>query len=134
MDYFAEMVKTDEHMDKMKSKLIKEQTEKKAREEARRQRQLKKFGKQVQNETLIKRQKEKRETLDKINSLKKKRKMNEIGGDAFDVGIEEAASSGDGFNKRQKRGNDKGRGKGPIVNQKPTKKRLGRNRRRNKRK
>ncbi|GMG39187.1 unnamed protein product [Ambrosiozyma monospora] len=134
MDYFAEMVKTDEHMDKMKGKLIKEQTEKKAREEARRQRQLKKFGKQVQNETLIKRQKEKRETLDKINSLKKKRKMNEIGGDAFDVGIEEAAASGDGFNKRQKRGNGSGKGKGPIVSQKPTKKRLGRNRRRNKRK
>ena len=70
-DYFAEMVKTDEHMDKIKKKLYDEAAAKKASAEARRQRDLKKFGKQVQVAKLQQRQKEKRETLEKINSLKK---------------------------------------------------------------
>ncbi|AJS46514.1 Ebp2p [Saccharomyces cerevisiae YJM1355] len=89
LDYFAEMVKSDEHMDKIKGKLIEEASDKKAREEARRQRQLKKFGKQVQNATLQKRQLEKRETLEKIKSLKNKRKHNEIDHSEFNVGVEE---------------------------------------------
>ncbi|BAP69562.1 rRNA-processing protein EBP2 [Kluyveromyces marxianus] len=93
LDYFAEMVKSDEHMDRLKSKLVKEASEKKAREEARKQRNLKKFGKQVQVATLQQRQKEKRETLDKIKDLKKKRKHNEIGGDDFDIGVEDAAET-----------------------------------------
>ncbi|SCU99607.1 LAME_0G04214g1_1 [Lachancea meyersii CBS 8951] len=91
LDYFAEMVKSDEHMDKLKTKLVSEASDRKAREDARKQRQLKKFGKQVQVATLQKRQKEKKETLDRIKSLKQKRKHNEIDEGAFDVGIEEAA-------------------------------------------
>lgn len=70
-DYFAEMVKTDEHMGKIKKKLYDEAASKKAAAEARRQRDLKKFGKQVQVAKLQQRSKEKRETLEKINALKK---------------------------------------------------------------
>lgn len=92
LDYFAEMVKSDEHMDKIKGKLVTEASEKKARQDARRQRDLKKFGKQVQNATLQKRQLEKKDTLDKIKALKRKRKHNEIGEDEFNVGVEEATS------------------------------------------
>lgn len=91
-DYFAEMVKSDEHMDKLKSKLIKEASEKKASIEAKRQRELKKFGKQVQNATLQERQKQKRETLDKIKGLKRKRQNDEISTNDFDVAIEEATA------------------------------------------
>lgn len=100
LDYFAEMVKNDEHMDKIKHKLVQEASEKKAREDARKQRQLKKFGKQVQVATLQKRQLEKRETLDRIKNLKKKRNHNEIGDMDFNVGIEEATESED--TKRRK--------------------------------
>lgn len=88
-DYFAEMVKTDEHMDKIKGKLVQEYSEKKAREDARKQRQLKKFGKQVQVATLQKRQMEKRQTLDKIKDLKKKRKHSDMAGEDFNVHIEQ---------------------------------------------
>jgi rRNA-processing protein EBP2 len=70
-DYFAEMVKTDEHMSKIKKKLYDEAAAKKAAAEARKQRDLKKFGKQVQVAKLQQRHKEKRETLEKINELKK---------------------------------------------------------------
>ncbi|KMU89098.1 rRNA processing protein Ebp2 [Coccidioides immitis H538.4] len=96
-DYFAEMVKSDEHMGKIKKKLFEEAAAKKASAEAKKQRELKKFGKQVQIAKLQQRQKEKRETLEKINSLKRKRKID--GGaptedeDLFDVALEDAGKS-----------------------------------------
>lgn len=114
MDYFAEMVKSDEHMDKLKNKLLTEAANKKASEEAKRQRQLKKFGKQVQHATLQERAKQKKETLEKIKSLKKKRGANEISNDDdFQIALEEAtennqkyghggSGSGGGDNKRRK--------------------------------
>jgi rRNA-processing protein EBP2 len=70
-DYFAEMVKSDEHMGKIKQKLIDEAAGKKASAEARKQRDLKKFGKQVQVAKMQERAKEKRDTIDKINTLKR---------------------------------------------------------------
>lgn len=70
-DYFAEMVKDDGHMEKVKAKLIEAATNKKAAAEARKLRDLKKFGKQVQVAKLQERHKEKRETLEKIKALKK---------------------------------------------------------------
>ena len=70
-DYFAEMVKTDEHMGKIKAKMTDEAANKKAAAEARKQRDLKKFGKQVQVAKLQERDKAKRETMDKINILKR---------------------------------------------------------------
>lgn len=70
-DYFAEMVKDDEHMGKIKQKLIDEAAGKKAAAEARKQRDLKKFGKQVQVAKIQERAKEKRDTMDKISQLKR---------------------------------------------------------------
>jgi rRNA-processing protein EBP2 len=70
-DYFAETVRSDETMQKVKAKLVEEATAKKAAAEARKQRDLKKFGKQVQVQKLQERAKQKRETLDKINLLKR---------------------------------------------------------------
>lgn len=90
-DYFAEMVKSDEHMDRLKQKLIDDETAKKASQDARRQRELKKFGKQVQHAKLQEKQKEKRETMDKIKSLKRKRTNNDITSEDFDIAVEEAA-------------------------------------------
>ncbi|WKT43415.1 hypothetical protein QSH57_008251 [Fusarium oxysporum f. sp. vasinfectum] len=93
-DYFAEMIKEDAHMEKVKAKLVEEASNKKAAQEARKLRDLKKFGKQVQVAKLQERQKAKRETLEKIKNLKRKR--SETGGagldtkeaDIFDVGVE----------------------------------------------
>lgn len=70
-DYFAEMVKADEHMGRIKAKLVEEAAGKKASAEARKQRDLKKFGKQVQVAKLQEREKEKRSTLEKIKVLKR---------------------------------------------------------------
>lgn len=70
-DYFAEMVKDDGHMEKVRAKLVEEASAKKAAAEARKLRDLKKFGKQVQVAKLQERQKAKRDTLDKIKTLKR---------------------------------------------------------------
>ena len=72
-DYFAEMVKSDEHMGKIKQKMVDEAANKRAAADARKQRDLKTFGKQVQVAKLQERDKAKRETLDKINLLKRSR-------------------------------------------------------------
>ncbi|KAH8696203.1 eukaryotic rRNA processing protein EBP2-domain-containing protein [Talaromyces proteolyticus] len=111
-DYFAEMIKTDEHMTKIKKKLYDEAAAKKASADARRQRDLKKFGKQVQVAKLQQRQKEKKETLEKINSLKRKRKTDQSATtndeDLFDIAVDNATSkpdkgSGGASSKRQKK-------------------------------
>ncbi|RKP07646.1 eukaryotic rRNA processing [Thamnocephalis sphaerospora] len=94
-DYFAEMVKTDAHMEKIRRKLLDERTKIVASEDARRQRELKKFGKKVQQEKLLERQKAKSTELDRIKTLKKKRKGNELTDDHeedFDVAVEKASS------------------------------------------
>lgn len=112
-DYFAEMVKTDEHMSKIKKKLYDEAASKKASADARRQRDLKKFGKQVQIAKLQQRQKEKKETLEKINSLKRKRKSDPSGptdndDELFDVAIDDSNNN----NRNNRRGNNAGTGAG----------------------
>ncbi|KAG9230896.1 eukaryotic rRNA processing protein EBP2-domain-containing protein [Amylocarpus encephaloides] len=119
-DYFAEMVKADEHMAKIKAKLIEEAAGKKASAEARKQRDLKKFGKQVQVAKLQERDKERKQTLDKIKVLKRKRQgegtttTNEA--DMFDVALEDETSKPNsrkdrvGPNKRRKKDEKYGHG------------------------
>jgi rRNA-processing protein EBP2 len=70
-DYFAEMVKTEEHMGRVKKKLIDEAASKRAASDARRQRDLKKFGKAVQVAKLQERDKAKKDALERINVLKR---------------------------------------------------------------
>ncbi|KAI0810661.1 eukaryotic rRNA processing protein EBP2-domain-containing protein [Xylaria sp. FL0064] len=109
-DYFAEMVKDDGHMEKVKAKLIEEASAKKASAEARKLRDLKKFGKQVQVAKLQERQKAKKETLEKIKTLKRKR--SETGGadlgtneaDMFDVGIDNELKQYSGAQRGGERG------------------------------
>ena len=83
-DYFAEMVKTDKHMSKVKMRMLREQTDIAAAEERRKQSANKKFGKQVQHEVLQARQQEKRRNMVEVKELRKKRKG--AGDDGFDGG------------------------------------------------
>ena len=88
--YFAEMVKTDEHMERIRQRLLDESASIKASENAKRQRELKKYGKQIQTEKLLERQKNKRDLVEKVESLKRKRGGLELDDDEFDVQLEEA--------------------------------------------
>lgn len=70
-DYFAEMIKSDEHMAKIRTRLMNEAARVKASEDAKKQRHNKKFGKKLQLEKERERQKQKAETLEKIKQLKR---------------------------------------------------------------
>ena len=70
-DYFAEMVKSDEQMGRVRKKMYDEAASKKAAAEAKKLREAKKFGKAVQVAKEQERAREKKQTLEKINSLKR---------------------------------------------------------------
>ncbi|KAL5017199.1 hypothetical protein ScPMuIL_006788 [Solemya velum] len=70
-DYFAEMAKTDDHMKKVRENLLEKQLSMDRSEKAKKFRELRKYGKKVQQEVLLKRQKEKREMLDAVKKFRK---------------------------------------------------------------
>ena len=70
-DYFAEMVKSDDHMARIRQRLANESARIKRSEEAAKQRALKKYGKQAQAEKLQERAKAKSAELEKIKMIRK---------------------------------------------------------------
>ncbi|KAI0926888.1 hypothetical protein AcV5_007564 [Taiwanofungus camphoratus] len=112
-DYFAEMVKSDAHMERIRQRLLDESAAIKQSEEKRKEREGKKFGKQVQMEKLQERERGKKEMEERLKGLKRKRKgaleTSQEGDDHFDVAVENAIS--DRPSKRTK-------GSGPGGNRK----------------
>jgi len=80
------MVKTDEQMSKIRQNMIEEQESIKNAEAAKRQRDLKKYGKKVQTEKILEKNKNKKMEMEKINRLKRKRSDNND--DDFDVSLD----------------------------------------------
>lgn len=72
LDYYAEMIKSDEHMMRIKKKLLEETQAMENSERAKELRHAKKFGKKVQQEKLAEREKSKRDELEKVKLLRKK--------------------------------------------------------------
>ncbi|KAM4022651.1 putative rRNA-processing protein EBP2 isoform 2-T2 [Anomaloglossus baeobatrachus] len=70
-DYFAEMAKTDQHMQKVRKKLQAKQISMEKSEKAKQLRALRKYGKKVQVEVLQKRQKEKSNMMHQIKKYQK---------------------------------------------------------------
>jgi rRNA-processing protein EBP2 len=70
-DYFAQMVKSDVHMKKVREVLINKQESLEKSEKAKKQRELKKMGKQIQIEVAKSRAKDKRDMIDRVNKYKK---------------------------------------------------------------
>ncbi|NP_001017151.1 EBNA1 binding protein 2 [Xenopus tropicalis] len=70
-DYFAEMAKTDQHMQKIRQKLQIKQAAMEKSEKAKQLRALRKYGKKVQTEVLQKRQKEKSAMMTQIKKYQK---------------------------------------------------------------
>jgi len=105
-DYFAEMIKSDAHMERIRQRLLDESAGIKKSEDKRKEREGKKFGKQVQIEKLKEREKSKKEMEERLKGLKRKRGDvldNKQGGeDDFDIAVEDAIS--DRPSKRTKSG------------------------------
>ncbi|XP_076829249.1 putative rRNA-processing protein EBP2 [Brachyhypopomus gauderio] len=70
-DYFAEMAKTDQHMQKIRKKLIQKEMAMEKSEKAKKLREQRKFGKKVQVEVLQKRQKEKKAMMTAVKKYQK---------------------------------------------------------------
>ncbi|CAL9695547.1 unnamed protein product [Knipowitschia caucasica] len=70
-DYFAEMAKSDQQMQKIRKKLIEKQTIIERSEKAKQLREQRKFGKKVQIEVMQKRQKEKKAMLSSVKKYQK---------------------------------------------------------------
>lgn len=70
-DYFAQMMKSDDHMQKIRTKSAQKQGEEEQVGKVRKLRELKKYGKQVQIEVQQKRQKEKRDMLEQVKKFRK---------------------------------------------------------------
>lgn len=70
-DYFAEMAKTDQHMQKIRKKLLAKQTIMERSEKAKKLREQRKYGKKVQIEVMQKRQKEKTAMMNAVKKYQK---------------------------------------------------------------
>lgn len=70
-DYFAEMVKSDAHMERIRQRLLDESATIKRSEDKRKEREGKKFGKQVQMEKLQERERNKKDMEERLKGLKR---------------------------------------------------------------
>ncbi|KAJ3300987.1 rRNA-processing protein and EBNA1-binding protein ebp2 [Blyttiomyces sp. JEL0837] len=98
-DYYAEMIKSDEHMMRVRQKLVDEANAITAAEKARKQRDAKKFGKKVQQEKLAERERSKKSEIEKVKLLRKKANSTKNSGDGdddgddFGIGIDSSSSA-----------------------------------------
>ncbi|GAX82022.1 hypothetical protein CEUSTIGMA_g9450.t1 [Chlamydomonas eustigma] len=80
-DYYAEMVKTDQHMAKVKEQLMFEQKQIELAEERRKQREQKQYSKQVQAERIKEKAQDKKRQIDSISKLRKSREKSGFAGE-----------------------------------------------------
>lgn len=99
-DYLAEMVKTDAHMAKVKEQLVHERTVIEESEHRRKERENKKFSKQVAAERRKERSQQKKHAIESVTNMRKARAKNNFEGD-FDLN---EAGLGDKKSKGQKLG------------------------------
>nr|CAG4642027.1 EOG090X0D84 [Eurycercus lamellatus] len=69
-DYFAQMAKSDDHMLKVKRRVLTQQLSQEKSQKVKKLRELKKYGKKVQVEVGLQRAKEKREMLSKVKQFR----------------------------------------------------------------
>ncbi|XP_042512314.1 probable rRNA-processing protein EBP2 homolog [Macadamia integrifolia] len=74
-DYYAEMVKTDTHMEKVKGRLLVAKRRIEEAEERRKAREAKKIAKEVQSQKLKERSKQKKEEIESVKKWRKQRQQ-----------------------------------------------------------
>ncbi|GAB4815830.1 hypothetical protein N2152v2_002876 [Parachlorella kessleri] len=103
-DYYAEMVKTDEHMAKVKEQLLYEQRQIEAMEQRKKDREAKKFSKQVAAERKKERAQDKKKAITDVAKLRKQREKSGFAGD-LDVDKELERMEGRGRKRDAPSGN-----------------------------
>jgi len=100
-DYYAEMVKSDAHMTKVKARLLTEKKQIEDKEERRNRVLQKKYGKQVQAEKLAQRARQKKADVDKVAQWRKQRQQQGFRGEAPALDLD---GPGGGGSKRKREG------------------------------
>lgn len=84
-DYYAEMVKSDAHMEKVKGRLLAEKRKVEEAEERRKARENKKLAKEIQAQKQKERAKQKKEEIESVKNWRKQRKQNGFAGGDKDL-------------------------------------------------
>ena len=100
-DYYAEMVKSDGHMLKVKKELLEQAAKIEAAELRRKQREAKKFGKALQVERNQEKEKKKKDELDSIKKWRKTREQSGGMAGKDDDGLDEMLNKGSIKTKRK---------------------------------
>ncbi|XP_022156156.1 probable rRNA-processing protein EBP2 homolog [Momordica charantia] len=79
-DYYAEMVKTDTHMEKVKGRLLAEQRKMEEADERRKAREAKRLAKEIQAQKLKERAKQKKEEIESVKKWRKQRQKSGFAG------------------------------------------------------
>ena len=119
-DFYAEMVKSDEHMKRVRAELIFEQTKQETTDERRKAREQKQYGKQVQAEKIKERTLAKKDSIKNLDKWRKQRKRD---------GFEDNGAAPEGFDD-EKRRSKSGRGGGQHGRSTPETRQRNRSRRR----
>ncbi len=87
-DYFAEMVKSDQHMEFIRSRLAKQKERLERIETKKKDAEVKKFGKGKQKLQKQEKQREKKQEIESVKSWSRKRKANNNEGGATEADLE----------------------------------------------
>lgn len=110
-DYYAEMVKSDTHMEKVKGRLLAEKRRIEESEERRKARENKKLAKEVQAQKMKERTKQKKQEIESVKKWRKQRQQS--GFDKEGAGGLDLAFDGGDVNKPFQRSNKKRPGVSP---------------------
>ncbi|KAJ4706174.1 putative rRNA-processing protein EBP2 [Melia azedarach] len=102
-DYYAEMVKTDAHMEKVKRRLLAEQKEMQEAEERKKARESKKLAKEIQAQKMKERAKQKKEEIESVKKWRKQRQQSGFAGDVNDGELDLAFKDGKSFERSNKK-------------------------------
>ncbi|KAI4338155.1 hypothetical protein L6164_016499 [Bauhinia variegata] len=86
-DYYAEMVKTDSHMEKVKGRLLAEKKKMEEAEESRKAREAKRLAKEIQAQKMKERAKQKKEEIESVKKWRKQRQQSGFAGSANDADL-----------------------------------------------
>ncbi|XP_075510125.1 LOW QUALITY PROTEIN: putative rRNA-processing protein EBP2 homolog [Primulina tabacum] len=102
-DYYAEMVKTDRHMEKVKGRLLSEKRKTEEAEERRKARENKKLAKEIQAQKQRERTKQKKEDIESVKKWRKQRQQSGFAKDDNDGDLSLAFEDGKSFERSNKK-------------------------------
>ncbi|PON78123.1 Eukaryotic rRNA processing [Parasponia andersonii] len=102
-DYYAEMLKTDSHMEKVKGRLLAEKRKIEEAEERRKARESKKLAKEIQAQKQKERNKQKKEEIESVKKWRKQRQQSGFASGEKDGEMDFSFEDGKSFERSNKK-------------------------------